>query len=139
MTAPPPQPYATPAELATYMQTTFDDAETAAAEMLLGFMALLIRTEYPGIDSRDPAIDPELPKLVSLELVSRKMAETSTRGATSTTEAMDDITYTTAYGARPAFGGLEIDDWADNLLSPTPAAGPQAFGIRMSSYGANQS
>lgn len=133
------EPYASPAELATYMQTIFDDVETASAGMLLGFVALLIRTEYPGIDSRDPVIDPELPKLVSLELVSRKMERTSSRGATSITDSMDDITTTTQFAGGPQpFGGLEIDDWADRLLSSTPSTGPRAFGIRMSSYGANQ-
>ena len=132
------EPYATPEELATYMQATFDDAETATAEMLLGFMATLIRNEYTDIDARTPPIDPELPQLVSLELVSRKMLEVSVRGASSTTESMDDITQTVQYGPKP-FAGLELDAWAISLLSANSSSGPQAFGIRMSSYGANSS
>ncbi|MFN3005137.1 hypothetical protein [Mycolicibacterium wolinskyi] len=145
MTQPPqpPQPYATPTELATYMQTEFDDAETASAQMQLGFVALLIRHEYAGIDVRTPPIDPQLPKLVSLELVSRKMVETRTGGASEVTETMDETSVTHRYGgssraSRP-FGGLELDSWARGLLDPpTESARPRAFGVRMSSYGRNR-
>lgn len=128
----PPGPYATSAELATYMQTEFDAVESASADMLLGFIATLIRGEYRDIDSRTPPIDPQLPKLVSLELVSRKMFATRNGGASSVTEAMDEVNVTTNYGPKP-FGGLELDSWAINLLAPEASAGPRAFGIKMSS------
>ncbi|SKH54358.1 Uncharacterised protein [Mycobacteroides abscessus subsp. massiliense] len=125
----PPSTYATAAELATYMQTTFDAGQQATADQLLGFAALLIRNEYKDIDSRTPPIDPGLPQLVSLELVSRKMIEISTRGAKSITEAMDDITYTEVHDVR--FGGLALDAWALQLLSPTDSSsGQRAFGVR---------
>lgn len=131
----PPGPYASADELATYMQTEFEADETATANMLLGFIATLIRTEYKGIDERTPPIDPALPKLVSLELVSRKMFANRNGGATEVTEAMDEVTVTSKYGggAKP-FGGLELDSWAINLLAPEPTTtGPRAFGIKMAS------
>lgn len=124
-----PAAYATPEDLATYMQQSFDTDQTATAQMLLGFAGTLIRTEFTDIDNRDPAIDPELPKLVSLELVSRKMWSILNDGATSVTESMDDISVTTQLAGR-RFGGLELDDWAIGLLSPEPSSGPRAFGIR---------
>ncbi|MFA4084795.1 hypothetical protein ONA92_24150 [Mycobacteroides salmoniphilum] len=133
MTAPanPPQPYASPAELATYMQ--IEEAEPAwqaTAAMLLGFAALLIRTEYTDIDSREPAIDPELPKLVSLELVSNKMVETAAGGVTQVTESMEDISVTRTLGKGQRFGGLALDEWARSLLAPEPSSGPRAFAIK---------
>ncbi len=133
MTAPanPPQPYASSAELATYMQAEeVEPAWHATATMLLGFAALLIRTEYTDIDSRDPAIDPELPKLVSLELVSNKMIENAAGGVTQVTESMEDISVTKTLGKGQHFGGLALDEWARSLLALEPSSGPRAFAIK---------
>ncbi|SIE44536.1 Uncharacterised protein [Mycobacteroides abscessus subsp. abscessus] len=133
MTAPanPPQPYASSAQLATYMQVEdVEPAWHATATMLLGFAALLIRTEYTDIDSRDPAIDPELPKLVSLELVSNKMIENAAGGVTQVTESMEDISVTKTLGKGQRFGGLALDEWARSLLAPEPSSGPRAFAIK---------
>lgn len=131
MTTPtPPAAYANADELATYMQQSFDADQQATATMLLGFAGTLIRTEFKDIDNRDPAIDPELPKLVSLEIVSRKMWIILNEGATSVTESMDDISVTTQLATPKRFGGLELDEWAIAILSPEPSSGPRAFGIR---------
>lgn len=133
MTAPanPPQPYASSAELATYMQIEdVEPAWEATATMLLGFAALLIRTEYTDIDSREPAIDPELPKLVSLELVSNKMIEIGAGGVTQVTESMEDISVTKTLGKGQRFGGLALDEWARSLLAVEPSSGPRAFAIK---------
>lgn len=128
---PSPGPYATYAEVATYMQVEeFDATEQATATMLLGFAALLIRSEFKDIDRREPPIDPGLPKLVSLELVSRKMSQTASGGATQVTESMEDISVTQNFGSQ-RFGGLALDDWALGLLAKEPSSGPKAFGIKI--------
>lgn len=129
------EPYADVDELATYMQWEFSPAEEATAQMLLWFMVSVIFNDYPDLDDRDPPIDPALPKLVSLELVSRKMLEIRAGGAVSVTDSQSDITHTEQYAQGPKpFAGLELDDWARGLLVPA-LPGQRAFGIRMSSYG----
>lgn len=111
--------YADTDDLALFWRPLVGD-EPGRAEVLLGYAATLIRAEWPDMDDRLAAgFDPDLPKLVSLNMVKRALIGGTTGGEGVSSQMNVGGPYTQQQSYSNPMGNLYLTKEERRQLSPS--------------------
>lgn len=100
-------PYASVVDVATRLDTTFENGEQAQVEAFLRDVSALIRSEVPDLDTRLAAgqADPDLVVGVVFQIIGRILSAATGGGVGVTSETHPEYAYTLS---RAAIEGLEL-------------------------------
>jgi hypothetical protein len=112
-------PFATPADVAGRLNTTFDEGQEQQITLLLQDVSGLVRTKSTGLDDRiaNGEVDSDLALAVTCQILIRVVAAVDHGGAAVVSETYPEYAYQLA---RSAAAGLAMTDDEIDLLSGVP-------------------